>query len=117
MLVSMSHSLNRMDSSLDSKNSDNRSIFSVSNVNLQEGLMQNEDEERILQGSTDGDSSPQPSPRTLHQWCSAIKELIVDQWFLVALGGLVLISSQVQVPQPQQGVGLQNVLSPHRLRI
>lgn len=34
---------------------------------------------------------------------STIKWFLVDQWFLLALGYLVLIASQVQVPASQQG--------------
>ena len=40
------------------------------------------------------------------KWCkhfSAVKWFLVDQWFLLALGCLVLIASQVQVPASQQG--------------
>ena len=98
-----------MGSSSGTKSIDTASIISVSNGNLQEGLAQNEDEERILRGTIDGHVSQKSSSRTLHRYFSVIKGLIVDQWFLVALGSLVLISSQVQVSQPQQEVSVQNL--------
>lgn len=46
-------------------------------------------------------SSPrQPKWR---QHLSAVKWFLIDQWFLLALGCLVLIASQVQVPASRQG--------------
>lgn len=37
------------------------------------------------------------------QHLSAVKWFLIDQWFLLALGCLVLIASQVQVPASRQG--------------
>lgn len=46
-------------------------------------------------------SPPEPKWR---QHFSAVKWFLKDQWFLLALGCLVLIASQVQVPAPQQNI-------------
>lgn len=45
-------------------------------------------------------SPPKPEWR---QHLSSVKWFLIDQWFLLALGCLVLLSSQVQVPASQQG--------------
>ncbi|CAF9919911.1 hypothetical protein IMSHALPRED_004760 [Imshaugia aleurites] len=47
-------------------------------------------------------SSNPPKPKW-HQHLSKAKWFLVDQWFLLALGCLILIASQVQVPASQQG--------------
>jgi len=39
-----------------------------------------------------------------HHWVKKLDFLIADQWFLIVLGILILISSQVQVPASQQAV-------------
>ena len=45
-------------------------------------------------------SPPEPKWR---QHLFSVKWFLIDQWFLLALGCLVLIASQVQVPASQQG--------------
>ena len=45
-------------------------------------------------------SPPEPKWR---QHLFAVKWFLIDQWFLLALGSLVLIASQVQVPASRQG--------------
>lgn len=47
-------------------------------------------------------SSPPPKPMWRRR-LSAVKWFLIDQWFLVAFGCLVLVASQVQVPASQQG--------------
>ena len=108
----------RMDSSLGSKIRDTISVTSVLNGSSQhqqgQGGNEDEDLEPILRGNTeDAHASPRSSLRTLHKWLSAVKGLIVDQWFLVGLGCLILISSQVQVSQSQQEVGLEIISNDH----
>ena len=44
-----------------------------------------------------------PSESKWRQHLSLVKWFLVDQWFLLALGCLVLIASQVQVPASRQG--------------
>ena len=43
-----------------------------------------------------------PKPKW-RQHLSSLKWFLIDQWFLLALGFLVLLASQVQVPASQQG--------------
>ena len=43
-----------------------------------------------------------PSRPKWRRYLSKIKWFIADQWFLVALGGFILLASQVQVPGTQQ---------------
>lgn len=46
-----------------------------------------------------------PSPLkipTWHRYISSIRWFVIDQWFLLAFGCLVVLASQVQVPRPQQ---------------
>ena len=60
-----------------------------------------EDEERTL--PQDGNESSPDQPKSKwRQYLSTAKWFITNQWFLVALGCLILISSQVQVPLSQQ---------------
>lgn len=48
-------------------------------------------------------SSPPPPKPTWRRRLSAVQWFLIDQWFLVAFGCLVLVASQVQVPASQQG--------------
>ncbi len=45
-----------------------------------------------------------PSRPKWRRYLSTAKFLVADQWFLFALGFLILIASQVQVPGPQQAL-------------
>lgn len=44
-----------------------------------------------------------PPQATWRRYASSIRWFLTDQWFLIALGCLILIASQVQVPASQQG--------------
>ena len=48
-------------------------------------------------------TSSNPPKSKWHHHLSTAKWFLVDQWFLLALGCLILIASQVQVPVSQQG--------------
>lgn len=48
------------------------------------------------------DTTSKPPKPTWQRYISATKWFLLDQWFLIALGCLILISSQVQVPRSQQ---------------
>ena len=55
---------------------------------------------RPMEGSEEGVSPP--SKPTWRHYLALIRWFLIDQWFLVALGCMILISSQVQVPKSQQ---------------
>ncbi|CAI6336035.1 unnamed protein product [Periconia digitata] len=60
--------------------------------------------------SSDQDSSiadnngSQSSRSRLKRWVHLLQWIVVDQWFLLAMAALILISSQVQVPYEQQQI-------------
>ncbi|MCJ1415987.1 hypothetical protein MMC32_002322 [Xylographa parallela] len=49
------------------------------------------------------DDGPAKQPPLWRRLVSSLSFFIIDQWFLIALGGLILIASQVQVSISQQG--------------
>ena len=53
----------------------------------------------VQRNSSDG---PPKSNGKIHRTASRIKELLVGQWFVLALGLLIAISSQIQVPLAHQ---------------
>lgn len=55
---------------------------------------------KTIRPSTSQESTPSRPP--WRRFFSTCKFLIADQWFLLALGFLVLVASQVQVPGDQQ---------------
>lgn len=72
-----------------------------------------DDEEPAIPGSVakerkspTPDTHAYPAPKIRRpQWCrylSATRWFLLDQWFLLALGLLILVASQIQVPVPQQ---------------
>lgn len=53
--------------------------------------------------STETETTPQSvknKPRST--WVNRISDILIEQWFLLALGILIAIASQVQVPNAQQ---------------
>ncbi|KAF1958981.1 hypothetical protein CC80DRAFT_514948 [Byssothecium circinans] len=54
------------------------------------------------QSQNDGQNKPKPTHAT--KLFGILKWFVVDQWFLLAMAAIILISSQVQVPNAQQHV-------------
>jgi sodium/bile acid cotransporter 7 len=48
--------------------------------------------------------SEAPPPTNLQKSITTMKWLLIDQWFILAMSILILISSQVQVPSAQQRI-------------
>jgi sodium/bile acid cotransporter 7 len=65
--------------------------------------------ELSLSDSSTMQSSSEKLDNAKHRWAKNIGLFIADQWFLVVLGILIIISSQVQVPASQQSVKTEAV--------
>ena len=55
------------------------------------------------QGTVESTSKLRSSQNISAKYASKVRWFIIDQWFLVGLGILILIASQVQIPEEHQG--------------
>ncbi|KAK4632790.1 Solute carrier RCH1 [Fulvia fulva] len=53
-----------------------------------------------IKSSNPGNDHNKPSPKA--KWLQAVKTFLADQWILLCIGFVIALSSQVQVPSPQQ---------------